>query len=352
MAFTALTYSFGSILTSTKMTQNQDNFAAVMNKDAGAPVLANSYVTQAMMATDSVGAAQIIASAVGTSELADASVTDVKLNIGAITEAKLASSAVSQSKLKATVGYVYTSTAGNLTLPGGDYGFYPRLSAVNGSIEGTIGSDFYGSAYTTNIYLLVNTATGATGAQASQYYIQASPPYNLGDGDIPLFVFAEVSPTGEIVSTYSAPEAPWHYNGPTNIIADYKSPDGKSYKLVTEFREEHGSLKAACAKGMTMEEACASLIASKYTLIELTQDIKNADMNLIPHPFVSRKPENTIILLNPVGKIVEQLFRIQDSGESVCNLLHDGHIVIGSVLPNIKCPPGVHPISARWKLTK
>lgn len=37
MAWTALTYAFGSVLTSSKMTQNQDNFTAMGDGDAGAP---------------------------------------------------------------------------------------------------------------------------------------------------------------------------------------------------------------------------------------------------------------------------------------------------------------------------
>lgn len=37
MAWTALTYAYGSVLTSAKMTQNQDNFTALANGDSGAP---------------------------------------------------------------------------------------------------------------------------------------------------------------------------------------------------------------------------------------------------------------------------------------------------------------------------
>ena len=53
---------------------------------------------------------------------------------GSVTEAKLASGAVSQAKLKTSTGSVSTTstTAVNLTLPGGEYGFYPQLQAPDG----------------------------------------------------------------------------------------------------------------------------------------------------------------------------------------------------------------------------
>lgn len=48
MAWTALSFAYGSKLTSTKMTQLFDNFTAFGNKDSGAPVLKNQYITMPM----------------------------------------------------------------------------------------------------------------------------------------------------------------------------------------------------------------------------------------------------------------------------------------------------------------
>lgn len=44
MAWTSLTFAFGSLLTSTKMTQLYDNITAVANGDSGAPTVQNSAV--------------------------------------------------------------------------------------------------------------------------------------------------------------------------------------------------------------------------------------------------------------------------------------------------------------------
>lgn len=88
MAFTALTYSFGSVLTSTKMTQNQDNFAAVANGDAGAPRIQTAGIEQ--------GAG---AQAVTTATIRDGAVTNPKLSIGAIITSNIADLAVTTAKL-------------------------------------------------------------------------------------------------------------------------------------------------------------------------------------------------------------------------------------------------------------
>jgi hypothetical protein len=45
MTWTTLSYSFGSILTSTKMTQNQDNFTALANGDSGSPKIQEAAIT-------------------------------------------------------------------------------------------------------------------------------------------------------------------------------------------------------------------------------------------------------------------------------------------------------------------
>lgn len=54
MAWTNLTFPFGSVLTSTQMTQLDDNFDAVMAKSSGSPVLADDYIVTAMIADSQV----------------------------------------------------------------------------------------------------------------------------------------------------------------------------------------------------------------------------------------------------------------------------------------------------------
>lgn len=74
MAWTSLTFAFGSTLTSTKMTQMQDNFTAVANGDSGAPniqtnAIANSAVTESKIATGAVTNSKLQPPAGGTGYL-------------------------------------------------------------------------------------------------------------------------------------------------------------------------------------------------------------------------------------------------------------------------------------------
>ena len=98
MAWTNLTYSFGSVLTSTKMTQNQDNFAALAAGLSGAPKVQTAALEQ--------GAS---VQAVTTATIRDGAVTNAKLDIGiintnniadgAVTNVKIANNAISSSKI-------------------------------------------------------------------------------------------------------------------------------------------------------------------------------------------------------------------------------------------------------------
>ncbi len=72
MAWTDLTFPFGSKLTSTKMTQLFNNFQAVTDKDAGAPQLANNYIVNAMITDGTISNEKQEAYATGSELLCDA----------------------------------------------------------------------------------------------------------------------------------------------------------------------------------------------------------------------------------------------------------------------------------------
>ena len=191
--------------TSTTATALYENLLAAFEKDASAVsagvVLANSYVTAAMIASS------------------------------AVTVNKIGAAAVSQAKLKTSQGEISSFDSDTTTtLPGGEYGFYTRVKA---SAAG--GADYYlarptSTSYVTQVRIL-GAGTGRT-YYAQQRYIQASPPYDLGDGEVPLFVFARVDGGGKIISTYVAQDPPWANNGPTNIAPDGVDEDGRPVKFV------------------------------------------------------------------------------------------------------------------------
>lgn len=266
---------------------------------------------------------------VATAKLADLAVTTAKLASGAVTQAKMASSAVGTSQLRLATGTgsfsVIDAQALVYTLPGGAHGFYPRIGVSGGSVQQ---STFLALTNTTseNPYLTVETGvSGATGSWA-QTYVTSSPPYDLGDGEIPLFVFARLDAAGNVKSTWVAPDPPWAYNGPTDIRPRYIDDTGRKFRRC--------------------------MIDGRAELVEITQAVKNADMHLIPHPFVGADPLDRIVLLDPVGKITQDLCDLHDAGEHVAHLLVSGKIAISSDILTVRAPHGVLPVRAHWKITK
>lgn len=133
----------------------------------------------------------------------------------------VAAAAIAQAELKTAMGEVSrTGSGGHKTLPGGQYGFYPQIK-VGTNVDCTyyIGLLYQGESYSTNIWI-DPSATGGTG-YAQQRYIQASPPYKIGDmlwGHF-VFVLRNLS-TGKIVASYQAEDPPWAYNGNPNYPKD------------------------------------------------------------------------------------------------------------------------------------
>ena len=268
----------------------------------------------------------------------------------AITEAKLAAASVSQGKLKTTQGSGTTGGA-IILLPGGEYGFHPTMSkAGNGTyvLHYTDGATFsqYGTDNSAVAALFVKG--DGNGGNWQQRYVQASRPYNLGDGEIPLFIFAIMNSDGTIHSTYVAPEAPWHNNGPTSIRPDMVI-GGRGFQRRREILAEFGSIKAALLSGLTRAQVLDRLATDPMVDREVTQAIKNADMPLLPHPFVGNNlTGKTAVLLDPVSPLMTRLLGVHESGESVTEVVH-GWLTIGNTALVRSGPPGVMVVGANLK---
>ena len=281
----------------------------------------------------------------GTETLTNKTVSGASNTITGITEAALNASIVSQGKLKSTTGEV--SGNGTSTLPGGEYGFYPQLK--HSSTADATAAHIHDSVIMTTSYVTYISLTPVAGTPyAQQRYIQASPPYDLGDGQIEQFVFALVDSFGKVVNAYAAPEAPWHNNGPTDIRADYYEA-GRGYRKIKQFFAEHGSVKAALAKGLSREQIADSIHNSPLAEVEITQAIKNADMGLIPHPFGNVPVGHTVVLLDPVSPLMGKLAYLCEGGESICELLHAGDLIVTNTEVNRFRPSGVITTACRFR---
>ncbi len=260
-------------------------------------------------------------------------VTAAKIAANAVGQSEIASGAVHQSELDTSSGIVSVSDgAADLTLPGGQYGFYPQLRADNGditiSLDARLANDVDSATYAANIYLSVSGSSTPDG-YARQRYVNSSPPIDLGDGDIPLFFFAMMR-GGKMFATYAADVPPWLYNGPTNTRPDEVLKSGK--KL--QWRR-------------TIDPTTKRVTKEK---IEITQAIKNADMGIIPHPFPKSSKNDSIVLLDPPS--TDELLDLHEAGEEVHKLIKDDYIRIGNERLQRCGPDGVMPVSFKWRLTR
>lgn len=259
-----------------------------------------------------------------------------------IAEGKLATSAVAQAKIKTTTGEV--SGIGNKVLPGGQYGFYPQVK-YGGTVyvvNATIVSGYLGQTYIT--YINLSSDYGLY-PYALQRYIQASPPYNLGNGDIPLFVFAVIDSLGKIESVYCAEDPPWANNGQTDIRPDFHR-DGKAYQL----KKQIPKLETVIDNPAALTGYLASLDKMPLIETEITHDIKNADMPLIPHPFTGNDlAGKTVVMLDPVGSFCEKLHQMALAGESINEILHKGYLKLDNIPLAVNAPLGVMAVKANWK---
>lgn len=285
-----------------------------------------------------------------------------------IQEAAMNAASVNQAALKTSAGEVSTGSSYIVSiLPGGEYGFYPRLKGNDdtsantflASMSSPINTSAAIKTYLQSLTYRSMITIGEAGSQivyAQQRYISASPPnwINKADGEIPLFVFAQIKKaTSEIVSVYCADAAPWHYNGPTDIRPQkiVKNEDG----TFTKYRErkDMGDYKTTLAQAKLdpakLQEYYSVFNSAPIVYEEITQDVKNKDMSLIPRPF-EPDVDHEVILLNPVGDLIWNLNEMTNHEQFDINeLLHDGYFKVQNTAMNISTPPGVQAFDFRWK---
>ena len=83
---------------------------------------------------------------------------------------------------------------------------------------------------------------------------------------------------------------------------------------------------------------------------EITQDIKNADMNVVNHPYQGNDlTGDTIIMLDPNSDFSHKLLALHNAGESISDLLTDGDILFDNTALNRTMPQGVISVTPRWR---
>jgi hypothetical protein len=350
MAWTDLDFPFGSVLSSSKMTQLDDNFEALANGDSGAPsiqtaALANKIVTAAKIADNTITQLNMGGDSVGSSQIIDGSVGGSEIGASAVGQSEISGNAVGVGELK-----IGTSThsrsndsSGQHTLSGGPYAFHGGEryddNAGSGNYEDWSGQvhrgyspdevSWYNATNDTGEVHVVWISNGRGGYSDGttyyyEYYVQSSPPYDLGDGEVPLFLFVEVDKqTGEVVSVVESDDPPWMHNGPTHAIGPVWDEDLELWR-------------------------------------PRTPDEKNADMDLVPHPFLgSYREDGSLIdtvplIVEPTGDFIEHLRRRKDeTGDDLAEMVNKGYILFDNSGPTRHhAPRTTLPVKARMRNTK
>lgn len=315
------------------------------------------------------------------------------LDANSVGTSEIASSAVAQSELKTTTGVTSRTSNGvsKTTLAGGQYGFYPNVQydAVDSSSANQYLGVYFGradhdgstsneEAFTSELrrqssdgslsygaYAVLVNATGNLKfhVDVRQRYVQASPPYNLGNGDIPMFVFAEVDKSsGSILSMWAAEDPPWANNGPTDIRPHVVLKGGRKYRYASRAAV---TMRDVLSGAADMDDLIAARAEAKTDLEEITQERKNRDMGLIPHPWFSVPKSSRVIMLDPLSEVVGAMREFNSEGEDIVPLFtgpqrpkgskervriepDSGYIRLGNTV-DAAAPPGVLVCRCDWK---
>jgi len=195
-------------------------------------------------------------------------------------------------------------------------------------------------------------------------YIQASPPYNLGDGDVPLFIYFLIDNSTKKIQGHSIATDPhWAYHGPTNIAtAAIKSDTLGKLRMPTwkaEGKDPVEAIKSGSSK--KIRDMVKSISESRYEMVDATHKLKNSDMNIVPHPFQGENLEGkSVLLLDPVSdvtlELAEYLHAINDTTDfnsetDPLNLFKKGYLKFGNEELNRKGPRACKIVSVNWTKT-
>jgi len=299
----------------------RDNPIAITEKAAGAPVLANDYIVQAMLKTST-------------------SAQSASLPAGSV---------------------------GSITLTGGTW------SLVTAPSAGVLSYYYVGNLAAGKWGMRSGSGSASTIYIDSRYH-SASPPYGTVDGEIPLFVYVHIEKgSGKILGVSVAPVPIWAYNGPTDIRADIQKKDGRSIKIVPQVIAEMGSVKEFRKQMKT------ALLAGKRKIVrdlrmrrrkdpmvelEMSLDYKNSDMNIAPHPWLEHDLNSRASRTGPNGKSFEgygaseivlldpqntlDLYDLHNDGENILKMVEDGTIKIDNTDLNRIVPAGMKAYGFRY----
>ena len=219
-------------------------------------------------------------------------------------------------------------------------------------------------------------------------YIAACPPYDLGDGEVGGFLWGAVNGSGAVVHMQMSEDPLWAHNGPTKIICDFVHK-GKEYrwkrpvkvtlqdveagtKTMDDLLKYHEDLETMIEASkvaynnklgelsnpdlrklerITIESEIDGIV-NEYAY-EITQEIKRADMDLYPHPWLGMDLTGlTPVIIDPMDPIVRRFIKMEREGEPALKLFHDDYFrVDNEELPRAK-PKDIICVSPKARFTR
>lgn len=260
---------------------------------------------------------------------------EAAIDSGVVSQAKL------QTALQQTSSSVGAGVKSEISYTGGTYNLMAGMGLGtdinNGDVRGHNDNTY------ANKIGFVNDSAGTRSYYFQSRYITACPPYDLGDGEILLFLDVLIDNTGHVVGVNSSLDPVWANNGPTDIRPDSKR-DGKEYKTIT--------ITPNNFKSLNPQERAQALRECECEEIEITTDFKNSDMNIISHHLNTSDTSVTKCLLDPVSSVIEDLATLRDAGEDINKIIMDGYIKIGNTQLKRSGPNGILIPSVNWKNTR
>ena len=280
-----------------------------------------------------------------------------------VQEISLGSNVVNQSQLDSSVQSITNIFAsGNTNLSGGQYGFTLETREVGSGFGSVMYAFELGSSGYQSRVGVDETTAGMT-IDVRQRSIDSSPPFDLGDGNIPLFIYAEIKNDGTIgrVSTSRIP--PWAYNGPTRVRPDMWKMDKEGnlndkklivsdLELIMERYNRHTIMKTAIPPEDDITKFTEDDFKrySEHTItVPVSMSRKNKDIDIpgLNQPFSSHTDVKEVILLDPpdTGRLEEMFKQDVDIGR----LIVDKHIEISNRKLSRSTPEGVNAHSFSWR---
>lgn len=331
MTWTGQSFTVGQVLTAAQMNNLQADITALANADSGAP------------------------------------------DIGPAIAAANAGAGIQQGDLSTTTAAQFTDlspgSTGTVSPTGATYALNCYYSGEGTGTDIRINPDDV-AASTADVGFYNNAGGATLEARVYHRYIQASPPYDMGDGDVPLFIYALIeNGTGKITGMSVAPDPHWAYHGPTNIagrvighhLIEDKGDDRRVYARVPLWMAEDIDIQAEILKGgKSRAHALNMLRNSEEVEIEVDHAWKNRDMNIVTHPFKGYPDldNSTIVLIDPMSRLVEELgdyhnaiskLATVEPDAQIDRLFKRGEIKIDNVDLRRAAPHGIMTVNANWR---